>query len=192
MLPWVTIRGTTTVGPFWETHLATFDAVNQGRVRIPLETSRADHSLQREGERGSDRFAAVREPSLHRNHIRRPCSLLGSSESWPHPGVYIVNLPRYLPELEPQDENNVCVNCRGRDSVFLRQEYDRRRRRPAGRGRDREGTSGNSWLGFAPWTESGIRREEGGRVERESVCVCTCMRVLAHMWAHACPSAWLQ
>ena len=28
------------------------------------------------------------------------------------------NLPRYLPELEPQDENNVCVNCRGRDSVF--------------------------------------------------------------------------
>lgn len=41
-----------TVGPGLETHLTAFDTVDQSRVRVPLKTSRADDSLQREGGRG--------------------------------------------------------------------------------------------------------------------------------------------
>lgn len=41
-----------TVGSFLGTHLTAFDTVNQSRVRIPLETSCADNSLQRKGKRG--------------------------------------------------------------------------------------------------------------------------------------------
>lgn len=52
MVAMINITITVTVGSFIGTHLTAFDTVNQSRLRKPLESSRADNSLQREGERG--------------------------------------------------------------------------------------------------------------------------------------------
>ena len=46
---------TIAAGAFPGTHLTAFDTVDQGRGRVPLETSRADNSLWRERAR-SDGF----------------------------------------------------------------------------------------------------------------------------------------
>lgn len=62
---------TITVGSFLGTHLTAFDTVDHGRVRVPLETSRADNSLWRERD-GSDGFGSRREPSLCGHHIQPP------------------------------------------------------------------------------------------------------------------------
>lgn len=59
----VAMINTVTMVTVWSclgTHLTTFDTVDQSRLRVPLEASRADDSLWRQGD-GSDGFGSMRE-----------------------------------------------------------------------------------------------------------------------------------